>query len=311
MFRYERPQKGRMRQFHQIGVEVFGSEHPAVDAETLEMVMTYLASLGLADAELTLNSVGDAACRPAYRAALLAYLEPRRDTLCEDCRRRMQENPLRCFDCKVEADRLTMSQAPLITESLCDDCRRHFARVLALLEEYGIRHRVDARLVRGLDYYRRTSFEVAISGLGAQNALLGGGRYDGLIRELGGTDVPGFGFAVGQERLVMSLPDAVSARPPGPETFVAAVGEEAVGVALRLARDLRRAGRGVVFEPLPDRSLKAQLRRAHDVNARRVLILGESEVRQGTVTIKMMADGSQETIPQTQVVTHLGGAARA
>ncbi len=311
MFRYERPQKGRMRQFHQIGVEVFGSEHPAVDAETLEMVMTYLASLGLTEAELTLNSVGDATCRPAYRAALLAYLEPRRDTLCVDCHRRMQENPLRCFDCKVEADRVTMAQAPLITEFLCADCRQHFARVLAALEAYGIRHRVDARLVRGLDYYRRTSFEVALSGLGAQNALLGGGRYDGLIRELGGSDVPGFGFAVGQERLVMSLPDGGEVRAPGPENFVAALGEEAVGAALRLARVLRRAGRGVVFEPLPDRSLKSQLRRAHDLNARRVLILGETEVRQGTVTIKTMADGAQETIPQTQVVMHLGGSGRA
>src|SRR5213594_2178635 len=159
MFRYERPQKGRMRQFHQIGVEVFGSDHPAVDAETLEMLMAFLGRLGLDDAELALNSVGDPVCRPVYRKALLAYLEPRRDTLCEDCRRRMADNPLRCFDCKVEADRAVMARAPAITDYLCAACREHFGRVTEYLRAYGIRHRLDARLVRGLDYYRRTSFE--------------------------------------------------------------------------------------------------------------------------------------------------------
>ena len=305
MFRYERPQKGRMRQFHQVGVEVFGSDHPAVDAETLEMLVDFLNRLGLVDLELVLNSVGDAVCRPAYRAALLAYLAPLRDTLCEDCRRRMDDNPLRCFDCKVEADRATMAKAPTITESLCAPCREHFDRVLGLLANYGLRHRVEPRLVRGLDYYRRTAFEVTLRSLGAQNALLGGGRYDGLIRELGGPDVPGFGFAVGEERLVMALPDALPATTGGAEVFIAAVGESGVERALLVARLVRRAGRTVVFEPAPDKSLKAQMRRANDLRARFTLILGETEVRERTVTLKTMSDGAQETIPEDRVTTRL------
>jgi histidyl-tRNA synthetase len=304
MFRYERPQKGRMRQFHQIGVEVFGSEHPAVDAETLEMLMTFLHRLGLDDPELVLNSVGDSTCRPAYRATLLAYLAPRRDTLCEDCRRRMMDNPLRCFDCKVEADRATMAQAPAITDSLCEACRAHFDRVLGLLRGYGVRHRVDPRLVRGLDYYRRTAFEVALPSLGAQNALLGGGRYDGLMRELGGPDVPGFGFAVGEERLVMALSARV-VEGRRPEVVIAAVGEQGVERALLVARALRAAGRKVVFDPFPDKSLKAQLRRAHDLQARFVLIFGESEVKERSVTVKIMSDGSQETIAEDAVTSRL------
>jgi len=305
MFRYERPQKGRARQFHQVGVEVFGSEHPAVDAETLEMLMAFLGGLGLGDAELTLNSVGDPVCRPVYRTALLAYLEPHRSAMCEDCRRRMADNPLRCFDCKVEADRAVMARAPAITDFLCAECREHFGRVVGYLRSYGIRHRVDPRLVRGLDYYRRTSFEVTLQGLGAQNALLGGGRYDGLIKELGGPDVPGFGFAVGEERLVMSLPvDAALARGE-PEIFVAAVGEDGVERALLVARALRRAGRRVVFDPFPDKSLKSQLRRANDLRVRFVLILGESEVRERAVTIKKMSDGSQETIAEDRMEARL------
>src|SRR5437867_7910250 len=296
MFRYERPQKGRMRQFHQIGVEVFGSDHPAVDAETLEMLMAFLGRLGLDDAELALNSVGDPVCRPVYRKALLAYLEPRRDTLCEDCRRRMADNPLRCFDCKVEADRAVMARAPAITDYLCAACREHFGRVTEYLRAYGIRHRLDPRLVRGLDYYRRTSFEVTLQGLGAQNALLGGGRYDGLIHELGGPEVPGFGFAVGEERLVMSLPESAAVPADTPEIVVVTLGEEGVARALGVARSLRRDGRSVVFDPQPGRSLKAQMRRAGDLQARFVLILGESEVREGAVTIKNMSDGTQERI---------------
>ena len=305
MFRYERPQKGRMRQFHQIGVEVFGSEHPAVDAETLEMLMDFLERLGIAGAALAINSVGCPACRPAYRDALLAYLRPRRDSLCADCKRRMVDNPLRCFDCKVPADRESMSAAPAITKSLCAACRDHFGRVLALLEVFGIRHRIEPRLVRGLDYYRRTSFEVTVPGLGAQDALLGGGRYDGLIRDLGGPDVPGFGFAVGEERLVMSLPAGAAVPQGTPDVYLAAMGEEGVARALRVGRMLRRAGRRIVLEPQPDKSLKAQMRRAHDLGATFVLIIGESEVREGSVTVRKMADGTQERIAEERVEVRL------
>ncbi|MEK7798412.1 MAG: histidine--tRNA ligase [Acidobacteriota bacterium] len=305
MFRYERPQKGRMRQFHQIGVEVFGGEHPAVDAETLEMLMAFLERLGIAGAALAINSVGCPACRPAYRDALLAYLRPRRDSLCADCKRRMVDNPLRCFDCKVPADRESMSAAPAITGSLCAACRDHFGRVLALLEAFGIRHRVEPRLVRGLDYYRRTSFEVTVPGLGAQDALLGGGRYDGLIRDLGGPDVPGFGFAVGEERLVMSLPAGAAVPQGTPDVYLAAMGEEGVARALRVGRMLRRAGRRIVLEPQPGKSLKAQMRRAHDLGATFVLIIGESELREGSVTVRKMADGTQERIAEERVEVRL------
>ncbi|HYS77266.1 MAG TPA: His/Gly/Thr/Pro-type tRNA ligase C-terminal domain-containing protein, partial [Candidatus Dormibacteraeota bacterium] len=219
--------------------------------------------------------------------------------------RRMTHNPLRCFDCKVPADREIMSRAPAITEYLCAACRDHFDRLLAFLRKFDIGHSVDPRMVRGLDYYRRTSFEVILPGLGAQNALLGGGRYDGLIHALGGPDVPGFGFAVGEERLVMSLPESAAVPAAAPEVVVVTLGEEGVARALGVARSLRRAGRRVVFDPQPGKSLKAQMRRAGDRQARFVLILGESEVREGAVTIKDMSDGTQERVAAERVEARL------
>ncbi|HKB07749.1 MAG TPA: ATP phosphoribosyltransferase regulatory subunit, partial [Candidatus Polarisedimenticolia bacterium] len=216
-----------------------------------------------------------------------------------------------CFDCKVEADRAIMAEAPTITDYLCDACREHFQKVTGLLSAYGIRHRVEPRLVRGLDYYRRTSFEVTVQGLGAQNALLGGGRYDGLLAELGGPDLPGFGFAIGEERLVMSLRADAAASRGTPEVFIAAVGESGVERALLIARGLRQAGRQVLLEPLPGKSLKAQLRRANDLRARFVLILGDGEVRDRAVTIKKMSDGTQETIAEDRLEARLGEMTRA
>jgi histidyl-tRNA synthetase len=311
MFRYERPQKGRMRQFHQIGVEVLGSDHPAIDAETLEMVMAFLERLGLPPARLALNSVGCPVCRPAYRAALLAYLGPRRDSMCADCQRRLESNPLRCFDCKVPADVQVMAGAPSIQDHLCEACRDHFGRVRALLDGLGIRYELDPRLVRGLDYYRRTAFEVTLPGLGAQNALLGGGRYDGLVEALGGPAVPGFGFALGEDRLVMSLTGEAAIPGDTPDACVVALGEAAAARALVIARRLRRGGRRVVYDPLPDRSLKAQLRRAHDRGARFVLILGDQELQRGVLVLKRMADGRQETVGEADLEGRLLEMARA
>ena len=305
MFRYERPQKGRMRQFAQIGVEVVGSDHPAVDAETLQMLMAFLGRLRLGSLELQINSVGDAACRPGYRDVLVAALAPHRDTLCEDCRRRLETNPLRCLDCKVPADRAILDRVPPILDHLCEPCRDHFARVRGYLGALGVKHTVAPRLVRGLDYYRRTTFEVVSSGLGAQSALLGGGRYDGLIEELGGPPTPGFGFAVGEDRLVMSLPADLPGLEQAPEIFVVVLGEEAVAAALAAAARLRDAGRAVVVEPAPRKSLKAQMRRANDLKARFVLILGADEVARGTLTVKRMADGAQQEIPPASLVETL------
>jgi histidyl-tRNA synthetase len=302
MFRYERPQKGRTRQFSQIGVEVLGSEHPAVDAETLQMLMAWLGTLKLGSLELMLNSVGDEACRPAYRELLRRELQPVKDRLCEDCRRRLDENPLRVLDCKVPADREHIDRVSPILEHLCAPCRTHLDGVRAHLGTLGVPYRLAPHLVRGLDYYRRTTFEVAAgSTLGAQNALLGGGRYDGLVQSLGGPPVPGFGFAVGEDRLVMSLPSGLAGLEAAPDFSVVCLGESAVPPALRAAHRLREAGFRVIVEPFPDRSLKAQLRRAGDLQARAVLIVGSDEVAGKTATIKRMADGAQKTVPADAV----------
>ncbi|HEU4400540.1 MAG TPA: histidine--tRNA ligase [Candidatus Polarisedimenticolia bacterium] len=310
MFRYERPQKGRMRQFHQIGVEVFGSDNPALDAETLEMAMAFLERLGIREARLAINSVGCLDCRPAYRAALLRYLEPHRSDLCADCQRRIETNPLRCFDCKVEADRALLARAPVILDHLCANCREHFGRVRSHLESFGIAYEIDPRLVRGLDYYRRTAFEVTLHGLGAQNALLGGGRYDGLVEALGGPPIPGFGFAVGEDRLVMSLPSESSIPTGAPDVCVLALGQAGLQRGLPLALQLRRLGRRVVLDPTPDRSLKAQMRRANDLRARFVLILGAQEIASGLLTLKRMSDGMQMTIHETDLEPRLKEMAR-
>jgi histidyl-tRNA synthetase len=311
MFRYERPQKGRMRQFYQIGAEILGGDHPAIDAEALEMVRSFLERLGLQAARLALNSVGCPDCRPGYREALLRYLGPRRADLCEDCQRRLVTNPLRCFDCKVPADREILAGAPSILDHLCAACREHFGRVRALVDGLGVRYEIDPRLVRGLDYYRRTAFEVTLPGLGAQNALLGGGRYDGLVQALGGPAVPGFGFALGEERLVMSLPEGLPLPDDAPDACIVALGEAAASRALAIAVRLRRAGRRVVYDPAPDRSLKSQMRRADDRRARFVLILGDQELRRGVLVLRRMADGRQEEVGEGALLERLGEMAHA
>jgi histidyl-tRNA synthetase len=310
MFRYERPQKGRTRQFSQIGAEVMGGDHPAIDAETIEMVMTFVEALGIAGAGLVLNSVGCPVCRPGYRDVLVRALQPLADRLCNDCRRRLRENPLRCFDCKVPADRAILAAAPAILEHVCEVCRDHFARVRACLEALGVGFRIDPRLVRGLDYYRRTAFEVIQEGLGAQNALLGGGRYDGLIEGLGGPPVPGFGFAAGLDRLVLSLPETAPIPEAAPDVVMVTQGEESIGRALEVAQRLRRAGLRVILDPLPGKSLKAQMRRAHDRRARFAAILGERELSEHVVTLRTMADGTQVSVPEDAIEARIAAAPR-
>jgi histidyl-tRNA synthetase len=305
MFRYERPQKGRTRQFHQIGVEAIGSEHPAIDAETLQMLMLFLDRLAIRPLVLHLGSAGCESCRPAYRQVLLAELTPQRDALCADCHRRLETNPLRCLDCKVPEDQARMARVSPILDHLCADCRGHFDAVRAHLDRLEVPHVVAPRLVRGLDYYRRTTFEVTQPSLGAQSALLGGGRYDGLVKSLGGPAVAGFGFAVGEDRLVLCLPADLPGIEDRPDVYVAPLGEPAIAPALASASRLRTSGTRVVLDPLPDRSLKAQLRRAHDLQARFVLILGDEEVRGGTLTLKRMADGAQRSVPVRDLLTAL------
>lgn len=304
MFRYERPQKGRYRQFHQLDVEAFGIADPAIDAEVIEMAAAFVADLGLESAELVINSVGCADCRPAFSAALLAALGERVSDLCADCRRRAQTNPLRIFDCKVPADQPVIDALPHSEDHLCGDCREHFAEVRRHLDAYGLSYRVSHRLVRGLDYYTRTTFEMLGAGRGAQNALLGGGRYDGLVKQLGGPDRPGIGFAAGLERLVLALPEDEGGA-ASVDAFVVALGDGATWAAARLlARDLRRAGLRVLTD-FGGRSSKSQMKRANRSGARHMLILGDDELAAGEVTVKEMATSRQRRAARGAVAAAL------
>ena len=306
MFRYERPQKGRYRQFHQLDVEAFGIADPAIDAEVIEMAAAFVADLGLESAELVINSVGCADCRPAFSAALLAALGERVSDLCGDCRRRAQTNPLRIFDCKVPADQPVIDALPHSEDHLCGDCREHFAEVRRHLDAYGLPYRVSHRLVRGLDYYTRTTFEMLGAGRGAQNALLGGGRYDGLVKQLGGPDRPGIGFAAGLERLVLALPEDEGGAAPV-DAFVVALGDGATWAAVRLlARDLRRAGLRVLTD-FGGRSSKSQMKRANRSGARHMLIVGDDELAADEVTVKEMATSRQRRAARGAVAAALAG----
>ena len=305
MFRYERPQKGRQRQFHQIGVEVLGAPEPLADAETLEMLCRFLAALGLENLELVLNSVGDEACRPVYREKLREWLEPRLGKLCEDCRRRYRENPLRVLDCKVEADQRLLAEAPVLLDLLCGECEEHLAGVQEALKAYEIPFRVDPRIVRGLDYYQRTVFEVLSPELGAQNAVLGGGRYDGLIEELGGPALPGFGFAIGMERLLLLLPGDRSVAQE-PDVALISLGSEGRQASVLLARRLRAAGLRVMA-PLVERPMGAQLKRADRSGAHYALFLGKQEVERGRYGLKDLSSGKQVEVDEAEAIMRLRG----
>ncbi|MDX1388394.1 MAG: histidine--tRNA ligase [Acidobacteriota bacterium] len=306
MFRYERPQKGRQRQFHQIGVEVLGSSEAVADAETLEMLWRFLDALGITDRKLMLSSVGDDECRPRFREALVGWLAPRLDQLCSDCRRRYEENPLRVFDCKVEADRRLLAEAPTMLDNLCGPCLEHLGEVKTLLDGYELPYEMDARMVRGLDYYQRTVFEVVAEGLGSQNAILGGGRYDGLVEELGGPSIPGFGFAIGVERLLGVIPEGeVPGR--GIDIALIALGEGGWKGALGLARRLRHEGLRVVM-PTSDRPMGAQLKRADKIRARFAVFVGASELEGGKFGVKDLSTGEQVEMDFETLVDAVGGA---
>jgi len=304
MFRYERPQKGRQRQFHQIGVEVLGTVEPMADGEILEMLWAFLDELGVTDRELLLGSVGDDACRPAYRESLVRWLEPRVASLCEDCRRRFRDNPLRVLDCKVEADRRILADAPTMLDALCEACREHLDAVGAILDRFGIAYRLDPRLVRGLDYYQRTVFEVLASGLGAQNAILGGGRYDGLVEALGGPSIPGIGFAIGMERLLAVVPPD-RGRKGATDVIAIALGSEGWEGAVELVRRLRRAGVRAVMA-LRERPMGAQLKRADRLGARYALFIGADELESGEFGLKDLTSGEQVQVDAATLMERLG-----
>jgi histidyl-tRNA synthetase len=295
MFRYERPQKGRYRQFHQIGAEAVGIEDPRIDVQVMAMLQHFLQEAGIRGVELQINSLGCPACRPGYRQALLDFLQTRLPELCEDCRRRSQSNPLRVLDCKVPGCQEASAGAPNIIENLCDGCGEHFSKVRIALEDLALPFSVNPRMVRGLDYYTKTTFEVITDQLGAQNAVAAGGRFDRLVEQLGGPKLPGIGFAMGIERLVL-LKGEERIQAPRPPLFLAALGEEAGRLAFRLMNSLQRAGLRAETD-FEGKSLKAQMRRAGKLQSEYVLILGGEELARQVALLRHMDTGTQEELP--------------
>lgn len=297
MFRRERPQKGRYRQFHQINVEIFGSADPRTDAELLLMLVLFLGELGLPGLQLEINSLGCPACRPVFKERVIAFLDAGRDDLCADCRRRLDTNPLRVFDCKNEGCRRLVVKAPVILDSLCDECAAHFADLKRYLEALDVPFVVNGGMVRGLDYYRRTAFEVTTTALGAQNAVAGGGRYDGLTEQLGGPDIPGIGFAIGVERLISLLP-ADEDFAERPLLYIAALGNEAADFAYLLSCSLKKHGIRTEMD-FDDRGLKSRMKRADKLGCRFTLIIGDDELARKEAPLRDMIEGGQRTVTLT------------
>ena len=306
MFRYERPQKGRYRQFYQIDAEYLGTPAPMADVETIDLSAEIFRRLGLRNLEVVLNSVGCPKCRPVYRKALLDHFEAHRAELCSTCLDRMERNPLRILDCKESSCGAVADAAPAIYESLCDECRDHFAEVKAGLERLNFKYRLDKRLVRGLDYYTKTAYEILSGDLGAQNAVCGGGRYDNLSESIGGPHLPSVGFAAGLDRiiLIMEQQGCPFGQRPGTAVYVAALDESARGAAQTLTHELRQAGTAAE-QDISGRSFKAQMKSAGNSGAQWTCILGPDELAKGCAAVKNMADGSQEEVPLQQVPQYI------
>ena len=304
MFRRERPQKGRYRQFYQIDAEIFGVAAPYADVELIFLLRTLFDRLQVTDTTAHVNSLGCPVCRPRFKEALSKLLDAAAPKLCSDCLRRKDRNPLRVLDCKVPGCREAMQGAPSIIDYLCDDCRAHFATVTDALTQLGVPFEVDKQLVRGLDYYTRTAFEIQTGALGAQSAVAGGGRYDGLVGSLGGPEIPAIGFAIGFDRLaeIVAATSPVAVRPP--QLFIAALGEPARAEAFQWATALGTAGIGVAME-YGEKSLKAQMKQANRQGAGQVLIVGESELQAGKAVLRNMADKSQSELSMDGLVEKL------
>lgn len=303
MFRYERPQAGRYRQFYQLGVEVLGVDNPLIDAEVIILGLDLLDRLGIKSYQLYLNSIGCLECRHSYRDLLKKFLAKNLTELCPDCQRRYEKNPLRILDCKNSACQRFFSDAPTILDHLCSSCATDFAKVCSSLDLLKIDYTIDPGIVRGLDYYTKTSFEIKYAGLGAQDTLIGGGRYDGLGQEIGGRDVPGIGFASGIERLILAMEDQLE-RWPGEQDidlFIISIGEEASTASFKYLHKLRHAGLKAGMDYL-GRSVKGQMKLADQKKARYSIILGESELAKGLATIKDMQTGDQEEIALNDIV---------
>ncbi len=304
MFRHERPQKGRLRQFHQINVELFGDPGPTSDADIIVLALELFRTLGLKDLALHINSLGCPECRPHFKKQLNRYLEDKEQSLCEDCKRRAKTNPLRVFDCKAPGCRTIMKGAPSIMDSLCSGCEVHFQTLKQYLLSAGITFVPDHHLVRGLDYYTRTTFEIQTERLGAQNAVAGGGRYDDLVKLLGGPAYPAIGFAVGMERVIALLMEQGPCEQQSPDLFVAALGKTAQEMSFRWIQELRKAGVASEMD-YAARSLKAQLKYADRLGAKKVLMIGENELESGKSILRDMSSGKQEEIDLDGLVDKL------
>lgn len=308
MFRRERPQKGRYRQFHQVGVELFGAAHSFADAEIITMATRFLEALGTTETRLEVNSLGchAASCRPKYQAALQAFFASTTDQFCEDCQRRLKVNPLRIFDCKNPGCQKALIDAPTIHDYWCEECRVHFQQVCEALDQVGIKYWTNHRIARGLDYYIRTAFEIMTQDLGAQSTIVGGGRYDALVKDLGGPEVPGVGFAFGLERLILLLQNQNRqlVSDDRRRLFVAAIGPEARTRMLPLMEALR-AQKWCVEWDYDDRSLKSQMRRADRLGVPRVVIVGDEELGKGIAVVRHMETKEQVDVPLDNLVHKL------
>ena len=306
MFRYERPQKGRYRQFHQIGAEVTGINDPLIDAQVLNMLVQFFREIGLDEPKLQINSLGCPECRPAYRAALLAFLEDRLEKLCDDCKRRYHTNPLRALDCKVPSCSEATVGAPSVLDHLCEGCSDHFSQVQAYLASTKTPFSINPRMVRGLDYYTRTTFEMVTGLLGSQSAVAAGGRYDGLISQLGGPAIPGIGFAMGVERVALLLEEQDFAGRP--DLFIATLGAAERSFAFSLMHELLQQGVRVEMD-YGGKSLKSQMRRADKLRSRYSMVIGDNEVAARRASLKLMNDGTQQEVPLVaeQIVVALRG----
>ena len=306
MFRHDKPQAGRYRQFHQFGAEVLGSQSPVVDSEVICMILQLLRSFGLQDLNVEVNSVGCPNCRPAYREKLIAFFEPKKEQLCPDCQERLYKNPLRILDCKNETCKDLSVGAPEIHKHLCTECHDHFEEVKTLLDAANVQYNLNPRLVRGLDYYTKTAFEVQYTPLGAQSAVAGGGRYDGLVEQLEGPSTPAIGFAMGMERLLLALEKQNLLPEPAvdPSVFVVALGDAAKVEAFKIVQSVREHyipcemdGQG--------KSMKAQLKYANKINAKYVIILGDDELANGEAIVRFMETSEQETVPLSTISEHI------
>jgi histidyl-tRNA synthetase len=306
IFRYERPQKGRYRQFHQLGAEAIGSQDPALDVEMIAMSIEILKRLGLGNFLVNINSIGCPVCRPTYRQALRDHISPNLDKVCSTCLERFEKNPLRILDCKVEGCKEVAQGAPKSIDHLCPECAAHYAKVCEYLSALNIAYQQNDLLVRGLDYYTKTVYEVESLDLGAQSALSGGGRYDGLVEELGGPPTPGVGFAAGMERILLVLEEQGIKSPHSTDVdvFVISLGDAVRTQALTITQQLRQAGLKVETDYL-NRSMKSQMKQANRLGARQALIIGEDELAKGVVVLRDMQGGAQEEVPIAQVTAKL------